>query len=139
LTPGKAAPLASIPGPWRSSSIRISGAKYATCGPKTASGRPLAELAPETSSALDIDLGSRPSSGRPRPPGSDGVPGSAGAPGTDWAPGSDGAPGSGRLPPGSRPPVAGGAVDEREISRALNEPGSGGCSAPFARCLGFVW
>ena len=47
--------------------------------------------------------------------------------------------GSGRLPPGSRPPVAGGAVEERETSSALNEPGSGGSSAPFARCLGFVW
>ncbi len=107
--------------------MRISGAKYATCGPKTASGWPLAELAPDTSSALDIVFGSGPSSGRPRPPGSDG------------APGTDGLPGSGRLPPGSSPPVAGGAVDEREISSALNEPGSGGSSAPVALRFGLVW
>ena len=43
------------------------------------------------------------------------------------------------MPPGSSPPVAAGAVDERETSSALNEPGSGGSSAPFARFSGFVW
>ena len=52
-------------------------------------------------------MGSGPSSGRPRPPGSVGVAGAGSrqrrAPGSDGAPGRDGASGSGRLPPGSRP------------------------------------
>ena len=45
LTPAKLAPVASMPGPWMSSSIRICGEKYATWGPITASGWPVADPA----------------------------------------------------------------------------------------------
>src|SRR5437667_310682 len=38
--PGNAAPRACRPGAWISNSRRISGAKYETCGPKTAIGFP---------------------------------------------------------------------------------------------------
>ena len=52
--------------------MRICGEKYATCGPNTATGCPLADSAPETTSALDIARcplagGNRPSSSPARP------------------------------------------------------------------------
>src|SRR5207247_1233494 len=53
LTPGKLAPRASKPGPCRSSSMRISGTKYPTCGPSTPMGWPVAEWEAETSSQFD--------------------------------------------------------------------------------------
>src|SRR4051794_40403156 len=40
-----------------SSSIRISGEKYATCGPNTATGWPPLVLRPETSKAFDASCG----------------------------------------------------------------------------------
>ena len=48
--------------------MRICGAKYPVCGPKTASGRPLADSAADTTSAFDIAIvrnpgGSSPPSG----------------------------------------------------------------------------
>ena len=56
-----------------SSSIRISGEKYATCGPATISGWPLALFRALTSSALDIERGNESSPGpaparRAKPP-----------------------------------------------------------------------
>ncbi len=52
--PGNAAPRASMPPPCRSSSIRICGYEWPTCGPATNSGRPVAERERPTSSAFDI-------------------------------------------------------------------------------------
>jgi hypothetical protein len=64
------APRASMPGlpatagAWTSCSMRICGLKYATCGPATISGLPVADSRALTSIALEAAFGkaSRPSS-----------------------------------------------------------------------------
>ena len=45
--------------------MRICGAKYEVCGPKTATGLPLADSAAETTSALDMPIVRRPAGSRP--------------------------------------------------------------------------
>src|SRR4051812_20667851 len=57
LIPGNAAPRALKFGAWMSSSIRISGEKYDTCGPITATGWPLADLSAVTPSQLLMPSG----------------------------------------------------------------------------------
>src|SRR4051794_32180184 len=69
-----------MPGAWTSCSMSACGAKYPVCGPKTASGRPLADRAADTRMALDIAPGNA-SEERAVPPPAPSPAGDGGAPG----------------------------------------------------------
>ena len=124
-----------MPGPCRSSSMRICGGEVgdlrAEDGERVAAGR----VGARDEQRVGHRLGQRAELGQAAAPGARRDVPAATAPRERRDPRQRRLLGSGRLPPGSSPPVAGGAVDERETSSALNEPGSGGSSAPFARCL----